>query len=74
VFSNSYALYDHRERVGRLFVSQMEHKRLEVRDTAAYAVSVFIHSGYLPVTEEFIKEFISACASDSLPLRHSGVL
>lgn len=74
VFSNSYAFDGHRERVGRLIASQMAHERLEVRESAAVAVSLFIHSGYLPVTEEFINEFISAVASNSLTLRHSGVL
>ncbi|KAF8386338.1 hypothetical protein PRIPAC_75480 [Pristionchus pacificus] len=74
VFSNSYAFDDHRERVGRLIASQMAHERLEVRESAAVAVSLFIHSGYLPVTEAFIKEFVTACASESLTMRHSGVL
>ncbi|GMS78288.1 hypothetical protein PENTCL1PPCAC_463 [Pristionchus entomophagus] len=45
VFSNSYAFDDHRERVGRLIASQMAHERLEVRESAAVAVSLFIHSG-----------------------------
>ncbi|GMT08718.1 hypothetical protein PFISCL1PPCAC_15 [Pristionchus fissidentatus] len=74
VFSNSYAFDAHRERVGRLIASQMADERLEVRESAAAAVSLFIHSGYLPVTEAFIAEFIAAVASDSLTLRHSGVL